>query len=176
MVGGLSEENKPHYDVYGDFDTLNIDDIGGDRNPQLFTTCYTAHNKAFNKALSAAKEQNRNTSPYTWAAAVRVLGSQDLADKPIKMIIELQLYLEEMLKMRKTIHTPYTVSRSDTLAGKFVWDTNNLQSRLFAGLAQDQRKYALNPFLAYNKEDLLETLTMCTDPKFKVVYPSSMLS
>eukprot|EP00039_Didymoeca_costata_P025124 m.12389 g.12389 ORF g.12389 m.12389 type:complete len:693 (-) comp4647_c0_seq2:141-2219(-) len=160
MVGGLSEENKPHYDVYGDFDTLNIDDIGGDRNPQLFTTCYTAHNKAFKKALSAAKEQNRNTSPYTWAAAVRVLGSQDLADKPIKMIIELQLYLEEMLKMRKTIHTPYTVSRSDTLAG----------------LAQDQRKYALNPFLAYNKEDLLETLTMCTDPKFKVVYPSSMLS
>lgn len=63
------------------------------------------------------------------------------------MVIEVQLYLDQFLEFRKTVHCFYKITRAPTLSS----------------LAQDCRKYAVNPAEAYDRQRELDYAAAAAD-------------
>ena len=64
---------------------------------------------------------------------MKLIADRTFAAEPVRLVIEVQLYLKEFLKYRKAMHCYYKITRA-----------SNLPS-----LAQDCRRYAKNPELAF---------------------------
>lgn len=144
--GGLQVvEDADRWKAYGDVQCCEDDDMewyGEDGFSEKAleakrmnkTTTFKPRNPLFQQALSAAKESNPAISPYVWEPAVKLIAHPTFATEPVAMVIEVQLYLEEFLKYRKAVHCYYKITRAPHLAS----------------LAQDCRKYAKNPALAFD--------------------------
>ena len=100
------------------------------------TTTFKPRNSVFQQALTATKEANPNISPYVWEFALKLTVHPIFAAEQVAMVIEVRLYLEEVLKFRKTVHCHYKITRAPHLAS----------------LAQVCRKYAKNSELAFDTQ------------------------
>jgi hypothetical protein len=111
-------------------------------------TVDVAGNGDFTQAVAAAKADNPQVSGYVWAAAVRLLGSDELAAEQVAMVIECQFYIEQLLAFRKAVHGYYTICRATGIEM----------------LAQDCQKHALNQKVAYSDEKAAAAAAMAGVP------------
>ena len=94
-------------------------------------------NGALAAAAAASRATNAGVSETVRHVATTVLGHVRLAERPVRIIVEAQLYLPYFLAQRKSVHIFYKVSRANGLAE----------------LAQDCAKYATNADMAFVPED-----------------------
>ena len=141
MVGGLDEVTVNRWEEYGDVLWGDGWENGNPNAARLNrVTAVRPRNPAFIAALSSAKHTNPEVSPYVWEAALKLLAHPTFELEQVQMIIEVQLYLEEFLAFRKTVHCYYKITRAPNLSS----------------LAQDCRKYAVNPAEAYDRQRELD--------------------
>ena len=139
--GGLEEvEGADRWEECGDVQWKVTEDYTGEiiaaSAEKNTVTTHKPRNPRFQAALATAKLANPTVSPYVWGPALQLLAHQTFAGQPVEMVIEVQLYLEEFLQFRKQVHCYYKITRAPNLAS----------------LAQDCRKYAKNPALAFDTQ------------------------
>eukprot|EP00729_Bicosta_minor_P013154 gene13154-21276_t len=137
--GGLEEvQGADRWKEYGDvgWGAKLLYPIRNPREPRNTTTTPQPRNPRFQAAVTAAKQANPTISAYVWEPALQLLAHPTFAGQPVAMVIEVQLYLEEFLHFRKLVHCYYKIARAPNLAS----------------LAQDCRKYAKNPALAFDTQ------------------------
>eukprot|EP00039_Didymoeca_costata_P021081 m.343348 g.343348 ORF g.343348 m.343348 type:complete len:242 (-) comp22714_c0_seq1:210-935(-) len=144
MVGKFDKVETYRWNVLQDVDKMSYEF----EKERLMHPDYKLHNEQFKKAVDHAKEKNPSISPYIWITALRYL-LETLSDEPLEIVVELQVYLKDLLELRKEVHGPYTITRCIVKDPKKFQD-NVYMSRGLKLLAQDQRKRALNSSLAYN--------------------------
>lgn len=145
--GRLDDVQVDRWSEYGDVQTVSIQWAKQRRGSNLAVPDCDSHitsvaprNPLFAAALATAKEANSAVSPYVWDPALQLIAHPSFAAQPVAMVIEMQLYLEEFLTFRKAVHCFYKITRAQTLAS----------------LAQDCRKYAKNPEIAFDTLKLIE--------------------
>ena len=86
--------------------------------------------------LAKAVQQKNELSNQHIEAATRMLSHKTLAERPITMIIEFQLYHPLFLDIKRKLHGIYKFCRADTLLD----------------LVKDLLKHAKNPAMAYKAQ------------------------
>jgi len=138
--GGLEEvQGADRWKEYGDVEWRTTDwrndTIKGAAEKNVVTT-HRPRNPRFQAAVTAAKQANPTISAYVWEPALQLLAHPTFAGHAVAMVIEVQLYLDQFLQFRKLVHCYYKITRAPNLAS----------------LAQDCRKYAKNPALAFDTQ------------------------
>merc|ERR1719272_602573 len=139
--GGLEEvQGADRWEEYGDVQWGSRDGSHTMRrnadDPRNTTTTHRPRNPRFQAAVTAAKQANPTISAYVWEPALQWLAHPTFAIHAVAMVIEVQLYLDQFLQFRKLVHCYYKITRAPNLAS----------------LAQDCRKYAKNPALAFDTQ------------------------
>ena len=87
--------------------------------------------------VATVQSRNPDITDLMKEAALDLLGHKSIAQRPVRMIIEVQMFLAEFLETKKALHAIYKFGRPANLLD----------------LTKDLAKFATNPDMAYTAEE-----------------------